>query len=151
MPAVSNKRVQLFQAPFLLFLFIAGPHQSRAVAQSAGSAGDADAAPGIVRAASPSVVTIVLRDTTGRPVQSGSGFVVSNDGRVLTNAHVIQGSDTTQGDAKFQDGSFFQVQGIIAIDKERDLALIKLKAVERTFPALHLGNSHDVEVGQKVI
>ncbi len=143
------------------------PHQTRGVFRSAffvpillaiclqpvalGQTSALQDTPAVVRTAGPSLVTIVLRDSSGRELGSGSGFVVTSDGKVITNAHVIQMIGATQADARFQDGSSYQVQGVVALDSERDLALIKLKAVGRVFPALHLGNSELMQVGQHVI
>jgi S1-C subfamily serine protease len=107
--------------------------------------------PTVVRAAASSLVTITLRDIAGRNLGSGSGFVVTTDGEVVTNAHVIRMSGATEADARFQDGSSYQVQGVAALDIEHDLALIALKAVGHNFPALHLGSSDVVQVGQHVI
>jgi S1-C subfamily serine protease len=107
--------------------------------------------PNIVHNAWPSMVTITMRDETGRVLATGSGFVVASEGLVLTNAHVVQLNGVAEVEARFQDGSSFQVQGIAALDSDHDLALIKLKSVNHEFPALRLGNSGIAEAGQHVI
>ncbi len=107
--------------------------------------------PALVRTAAPSLVMVVLRDDTGRQLGTGSGFVVSIDGKVITNAHVIHIAGATEAEARFQDGSSYQTQGVVAVDSERDLAIIKLKATGRVFSPLRLGDSERVQVGQRVI
>ena len=79
---------------------------------------------------------------------SGSGFLINEDGQILTNNHVVSGkapqvqvtlSDKTQYDAE-----------IIARDPLNDLALLKLSAGKK-LPFLRLGDSDPVQVGQKVL
>ena len=48
----------------------------------------------IVKASSPAVVLIVTFDASNNPVAQGSGFVISPDGRIATNHHVIEGADS---------------------------------------------------------
>src|ERR1017187_670493 len=61
--------------------------------------------PTLARGTSPSVVRIVLRDQAGAELGSGSGFVISSDGKVVTNYHVVHIQGTTQAEAKFTDGA----------------------------------------------
>jgi len=46
--------------------------------------------PAIAKAANGAVVSIIMSDKDGRPIAQGSGFVVSKDGRIVTNYHVIR-------------------------------------------------------------
>jgi S1-C subfamily serine protease len=107
--------------------------------------------PTLARETSPSVVTIVLRDQTGVELGSGSGFVVGSDGRVVTNFHVVHMSGTTQADARFADGASYHVQGVIASDSDRDLAVLQLQATGKVFQALRLGDSEQVQTGERVL
>lgn len=107
--------------------------------------------PTMIHNAAQSIVTITLRDSTGAVLASGSGFVVRADGTVITNAHVVQVSGATLAEARFQDGSSFQVGGVAALDADHDLALIRLKSTGHVFPVLHLGNSDLVQIGQHVV
>ena len=80
----------------------------------------------------------------------GSGFVISSDGYVLTNAHVVENADTIK--VKFPDdvsGDEFRAK-VIGIDKRTDVALLKIEA-KRTFPFLALGNSSELQVGDWVL
>ncbi|MCS6838761.1 MAG: trypsin-like peptidase domain-containing protein, partial [Bdellovibrionaceae bacterium] len=76
----------------------------------------------------------------------GSGFVIREDGLILTNYHVIQGADKIQ--VQFEEkGKIFEAQ-VIGGDDRSDIALLKIK--EGKFPTLRLGNSDEVKVGQWV-
>lgn len=107
--------------------------------------------PSLARDISPSVVRIVLRDKTGEELGSGSGFVIGSDGRVATNYHVIHMLGTTQAEARFTDGASYQVQGVLAIDTNRDLAVLKLQATGREFRPAHLGDSDQTQIGEHVL
>jgi hypothetical protein len=80
-------------------------------------------------------------------VGQGSGFIVSADGRILTNYHVIKGARSAI--VKLSNGSFFPVEGIIASSEDDDLALIKVQG--SGLPVLLLGNSEKLSVGEKVV
>jgi S1-C subfamily serine protease len=69
------------------------------------------------------VVSIVMADKGGQPIAQGSGFVVSRDGRIVTNYHVIKSGSSAV--VKLPDGAFFTVDGVLAFDKDRDVAVIK--------------------------
>jgi S1-C subfamily serine protease len=105
----------------------------------------------------PAVVTITstgkaVRDPFGfgvtqqAPTSSGSGFIVTSDGLVATNKHVVDGGEnfrvtTTEG--KTYDGK------VVGIDPVTDLALVKIEA--RGLPVADLGDSDKIQVGQWVI
>ena len=103
--------------------------------------------PAIAKAANGAVVSIVMSDKDGNPIAQGSGFLVSKDGVILTNYHVIaEGSSAV---VKLPDGAFYVVDGVLAFDKARDVAIIK--AHGENFRTLTLGNSDRVQVGQEVV
>ena len=106
--------------------------------------------PAIARETSAAVVRIVIRDRSGQELGTGSGFVVAPDGKIVTNYHVIHVSGATQADAKFTDGASYQVQGVVAMDPDTDLAVLKLHAA-REFQSLHLGDSEHIQTGDRVI
>src|ERR1700675_1847920 len=103
--------------------------------------------PAISREAHGAVVSIVVSDKNGHPVAQGSGFLISKDGQVVTNYHVIKNGSSAV--IKFPDGAFFVVDGVLASDKDRDVAIIK--AHGNDFRALTLGNSDQVQVGEEVV
>jgi S1-C subfamily serine protease len=80
----------------------------------------------------------------------GSGFVINEDGEIVTNNHVITGSQNitvTLSDQKDQKQYKARVLGI---DRRNDLALLQIHA-ERKLPFVHLGDSDNILVGQKVL
>jgi putative serine protease PepD len=74
---------------------------------------------------------------------TGSGFVVSNDGYVVTNAHVVEGANG-QIKAKIGDGKTLDAK-LVGQDASTDLALLKVDATN--LKPLALGDSSSVEVG----
>jgi hypothetical protein len=103
--------------------------------------------PAIAKAANGSIVSIVMSDKDGKPITQGSGFLVSNDGVVVTNYHVI--SEGSSAIVKFPDGAFYLVDGLFASDKARDVAIIK--AHGENFRTVTLGNSDRVQVGEEIV
>ena len=77
---------------------------------------------------------------------AGSGFLISQDGYILTNNHVVDGADNLQ--VKMSDGKLYKAK-LIGTDAEIDIALIKIKG--KGFPYLTLGNSDDAQVGEWVM
>ena len=83
-----------------------------------------------------------------QPVTSlGSGFIISEDGYIITNNHVVEGADSI--DIKFNDGTVSRAK-IIGTDKKSDLSLLKVTS-ETKLPYVTFGNSDDMEVGDWVI
>lgn len=78
----------------------------------------------------------------------GSGFVISSDGLIVTNNHVIESADKVT--VKFQDDKKEYVASIVGADKETDLAVIKIKTDHR-LPTLKLGDSDAIQVGEWVL
>src|SRR5713226_8098138 len=79
--------------------------------------------PAIAKAANGSIVSIVMSDKEGKPIAQGSGFLVSKDGLIVTNYHVI--TEGSSAAVKLPDGAFYVVDGVLASDKARDIAVIK--------------------------
>ncbi len=73
----------------------------------------------------------------------GSGFIISADGYVLTNHHVIDGADSVK--VKLSDGREF-VAKVVGSDNETDVALLKIDA--SGLPALRIGDSKLLKPGQ---
>jgi S1-C subfamily serine protease len=103
--------------------------------------------PAIAKAANGAIVSIVMSDKDGSPIAQGSGFLVSKDGVIVTNYHVI--SEGSSAVVKFPDGAFYVVDGVLAFDKARDVAVIK--AHGENFKTLSLGNSDQLQVGEEVV
>lgn len=77
---------------------------------------------------------------------TGSGFILSADGQVITNAHVVEGADTVE--VTLKDGRTFQGE-VLGADPVTDIAVIKIDAVE--LPTVTLGNSETLIPGQWAI
>jgi len=101
----------------------------------------------IAKEAKGAVVSIVMADKSGQPIAQGSGFVVSRDGKVVTNYHVIKSGSSAI--IKLPDGSFFTVDGVLAFDKNRDIAIIK--AHGNNFKTAALGDSDRLQIGDDVV
>ncbi len=78
----------------------------------------------------------------------GSGFVITSDGLIVTNNHVIDGADKVT--VRFQDDTKEYVAKIVGRDKETDLAVIKIDA-PKSLPVLQFGNSESIQVGEWVL
>jgi len=77
----------------------------------------------------------------------GSGFLISADGYLLTNAHVIAKSDRIQ--VALKDGSLFYGT-VVGLDEVMDIGLVKIDS-DTTFPFLPLGNSDILKIGEWVM
>jgi serine protease Do len=77
----------------------------------------------------------------------GSGFIINKEGFILTNAHVIEGSDEIQ--VALANGRLFRGQ-VIGFDKITDIGLVKIKSPE-PLPVLPLGSSERLKIGEWVM
>ncbi len=78
---------------------------------------------------------------------TGSGFIINDDGEIVTNNHVINGSRNVT--VTLSDHKTYKAD-ILGIDRRNDLALIKIRA-GRKLPFVRLGDSDNLQVGQKVL
>ncbi|MGH8969620.1 MAG: S1C family serine protease [Actinomycetes bacterium] len=117
-----------------------GAAPSRSVERPAGSI------PAVAEGVLPSVVQIKVETSEGRG--TGSGFVIDDDGLVLTNNHVVAGADGADMQVAFQDGTTTSAR-LVGRSDSYDLAVLKVSAKNLT--PLRLGNSDDVVVGDPVI
>ena len=77
---------------------------------------------------------------------AGSGVIISDDGYIVTNNHVVDSADELL--VKLNDNREFRAR-IIGQDKDTDLALIKIEGND--FPAITIGNSDDLKLGEWVL
>jgi S1-C subfamily serine protease len=85
---------------------------------------------------------------TQRGTANGSGFVIDDDGNILTNAHVIQGA--TSLSVKFSDEKSVKAK-VVGRDPSTDLGLIKVDPEGLDLHPLALGNAKDVKVGDPTV
>jgi tetratricopeptide (TPR) repeat protein len=84
-----------------------------------------DLLPDLVRRIKPSAVAIETFDSRGEKLSRGSGFFIAAD-RVVTNRHVID--NAFRAEVHSYNGSVYPVRGVIAVDAEGDLALLRVDA-----------------------
>ena len=90
----------------------------------------------------PGVVSI------GTDLGQGSGFVFDNEGHVVTNQHVVEGSSTVE--VAFSSG--FKAHGtVIGSDADADIAVIQVDAPAEQIHPLAIGDSNSLQVGQSVV
>lgn len=101
----------------------------------------------LVKRSSDAVVLIVISDSAGQETALGSGFLVSADGEIVTNYHVIK--EAHSAIVKLSNGAFFAVNGVLASDANKDLAIIKVSG--KNLPFLQLGDIDNLHVGDHVV
>ena len=77
----------------------------------------------------------------------GSGFIISEDGKIVTNAHVVDGAETV--DVKLVDGRSFEAT-VLGTDPATDIALLKIEADVALDP-VDFGSSDEMRVGDEVV
>jgi len=81
---------------------------------------------------------------------TGSGFIITEDGYVLTNEHVVRGAEEIKVTLREGNKDKTYDAYIVGKDHDTDIAVIKIKA-KRKFPYLEMGNSDNLRVGDWVI
>jgi S1-C subfamily serine protease len=79
---------------------------------------------------------------------AGSGFVLDDQGHILTNYHVVEGAQTVE--VSFSDETVLPAQ-IVGVDPRNDIAVIKVDAPPRLLVPVELGQSANLQVGQWAI
>jgi len=104
---------------------------------------------------SPAVVNITSQIQQTNPfggtsmgTGTGTGFVVRPDGVILTNDHVVEGASDIRVTLPAPDGRSFQAT-VLSANSTHDLAVIKIDA--SGLPTVSLGDSNNVELGERVI
>ncbi len=120
----------------------------------------------VVKEATPAVVSIVItkevtvysdyglffripQGTEKRQVGAGSGFIVSSDGMILTNKHVVE-DEKAEYTIITNDDKEYPVK-ILARDPVQDIAILKIESNVNTFPTLRLGKVSSIQIGQTAI
>lgn len=99
----------------------------------------------VYQQARPALALVKTTDASGQ-TRLGSGVVLSADGLIATNYHVIEGA--LAGQVKLSNGDEYDEVSIVDSDAHKDIALLKVRAANLAY--LDLANSEDVEVGQRV-
>lgn len=97
----------------------------------------------VVAISNQSTTNIFGQETT--TASSGSGFIISEDGYIVTNNHVVSGAETLT--VIMTSGEEYEAK-LIGADAENDVALIKIEG--ENLPTVSVGDSDDIQVGQQV-
>ncbi|MER6194298.1 S1C family serine protease [Streptomyces cyaneofuscatus] len=100
---------------------------------------------GVAEAVSPAIVEIGAASSAGK--STGSGVVITEDGEIVTNNHVISGAQ--QIEVTLSTGKTYTAD-VVGTDPDKDLALIKLRGASGLKTAA-LGDSSQVKVGDQVV
>jgi serine protease Do len=124
--------------------------QAQATPQTVGNYNPSLSLAPLVEKLSPVVVNIEINGDTmyGQDVQlgQGSGFLISDDGYILTNHHVVQG--VSKVTVRLSSEKKY-IGKVIGIDDSLDVAVIKIQA--KNLPYAKLGKSSDIRVGDWVV
>jgi len=103
----------------------------------------------LVNRAAQSVAFVLSKDAKDQPIMSGTAFVVSPDGLLMTALHVVdEASNISVQLPKYQPLG----ADVVAIDSEHDVALLNVPSLPRPGPpALALGDSHTLAAGEGVL
>ena len=101
----------------------------------------------LTASAKKSVVVVTFTGRDGQQQGIGTGFIVSKDGLIATNLHVIGEARPIR--VELYDGRKFDVISIEATERSQDLVVLKIDA--KDLPSLELGNSDDLKEGQPVL
>ena len=102
----------------------------------------------IIAKVEPAVVTVTteVSGPLGEGQGAGTGFVISSDGVIVTNNHVIAGANTIE--VAFADGRTLAAD-VVGRDDGADLAVLKVDATD--LPVVELGDSDALQVGDEVV
>ena len=104
---------------------------------------------GVYEAVSPSIVTIesFTEESAFAAYGQGSGIIMSEDGYIITNAHVIEQANLAIK-VRLKDGTEYSAK-VVGSDVKSDIAVIKVDA--KGLPAAQFGNSDEVSQGEQVV
>jgi putative serine protease PepD len=100
----------------------------------------------VAEAVSPSIVEINATSNTGQ--STGSGVIITTDGEIITNNHVISGASEIK--VQLSNGKSYTAS-VVGTDSKKDLALVKLDDAPSGLKTATLGNSDGVKVGDEVV
>lgn len=95
-----------------------------------------------------SVFLLKCYDKNNNLMGTGSGFLVSQDGKIVTNFHVVEGA--SQIKAVSYDEKEYNVEGVLNYSIEQDIAVLSVKGVNN-LPCLTLGDSDKLELGENIV
>jgi S1-C subfamily serine protease len=126
----------------LSFMAVLALFPSVALAQSAPQSFDSAE---ITKKITPAVVLIKGKTDTGDVL--GTGFIISSDGKIATNLHVVE--NLRNGGVQLASGEKFDSFSVLVFDTRKDIAIIKIPGFD--LPSVPLGNSNNVQVGEPIL
>ncbi len=98
-----------------------------------------------------SCVLITVYDKGGKGIASGSGFMVSYNGKIMvvTNYHVIEGANSAK--LELENGKVYSVDKVYAYDKANDLAILTYKGTISGAKGIPLGSAESVKIGSNCV
>jgi serine protease Do len=139
---IAAKAATILVSIALIILPIAGCSGSQRTTNPSGSSSSIVSVIAVLQQA---IVRIDVTLASGGA--SGSGSIIDKRGYVLTNYHVIDGALTIQ--VTLMNVGVFQGT-LVASDKNRDLALVKITSTRNDFPIITFGQKFDIQVGVDV-
>jgi TonB family protein len=119
------------------------PAESPAPSQTPGQPSEL---PALAKSVRPAVILITVFDASGKLLRTGTGFFVSEDGKLLTSSRTPEGG--AYAVAKMEDGAIYNVTGIVASSTKLDLALLKVDV--KQVPFLPLSKTAKTDIGTRV-
>jgi S1-C subfamily serine protease len=92
-------------------------------------------------------VVLIATIKDNKEIGLGSGFIVKNNGVIITNYHVIDGAYPAL--VKTRAGDIYDDISVINIDARKDISIIKINGFD--LPVVNLGNSNNIRIGEKVV
>ncbi len=124
---------------------VGAPSAAEVVKRGATTIGSNGDIANIIQSVEPGVVSVFV-DLGGGQQAEGTGFVISSDGDIVTNAHVVDGSEDVK--VEFTDGKQLDAE-VTGRDSAADIAVLDVDANELS--VVCLGSSNDVQVGDDVV
>jgi S1-C subfamily serine protease len=95
----------------------------------------------------PAVALVTVLDEAGKLLKLGIGFFVSPDGKLVTNAHVIEGAESAS--TKLENGATYSIRGVLKAALDKDLVLLQTEA--KDVPFLTTSNEPSlIEIGSRI-
>ncbi|MGH4139586.1 cell wall-binding repeat-containing protein [Clostridium sp.] len=94
------------------------------------------------------IVKLEARDKNNNIFATGSGCIISSEGKLITNYHVINGAYSA--DVVLEDEAKYEVGEILGYSKEKDLAILTLKNASN-LPKVGLGDSETLKLGDQIV
>jgi putative serine protease PepD len=124
-----------------------------AAVSQASAGGTADSVEQVAAKVLPSVVTLQMHTGAGNQYELGSGVILTTDGLIATNRHVVVGS----GDGPLPSGALVSFSdgrtapfSVIATDAASDIAVVRAQGISG-LPPISIGSSASLRVGQRVV